>query len=615
MGFSTFKKTYPTINATNKSAFTGEKDKIYGGIYTNNYLVPTTPPITVAPTNPTEVYKNVSVSGNGDMVEKQVDSSKYFTNTSGGNATYGDVLVGVNLNNDTFNSEGILTAPKSPSKDPEPETGGSSLLKGNGDGEKDVVNDTGNNVMTYEQYIAEQKDLEEKKRQAALREAEIYKERAARDAQASYLQNMSTYGVNAENMAKMGLTGGGYSDYLNAQAYAQKRSDMQTASANELALKQQAENTYADGIAALNKDLFTYQDTQRQNKTESYNKLLGYAMDTESGLTEETIRAMGKNAGLSEEEIQSVINTMNTAQSNEKGEYSNDAFTALIADLQNPTAYGNYSEAGIRALGKQWGWTDEQIQQAVDIWNGKKNDTEVSLDGESGAFDIKQEIKNIQDGLYVDNSGNPYTWEYIHEMLLRARNAGENVTDTDIANAKAAYDKWIFYKQGNATTENYYDALYGKEEANSQISRDMTTKQLKQDAKNKVGNMLGFGKGAYNKYSALDIYESGFKPKDFGDFVDADDPDSKQGKYTQKIIDDAKANKIPVGSFVTMNYGASGSDNGNYIYMGDGIFVKLPWSGSIRAAIKDYASQFGDFSVYVPDGYKLGGLVGTIREE
>ena len=616
-----------------------------GGAY-GDFLTPTLP---TTPTNP--VYTPIIGGGNslvgggsaiGGNLVKPVDPSQYFdggvVGTVGGGFSGGNkggvtdegVIVGglpnaddATFDNGGFKGTGVPFTPPASGGSGSVSNGGTTTGTGAGAGTStgdstptDTKTDTEETgTMTYEEFIAEQKAREEEKRQAALKEAEIYKERAAADAQASYMQNMSTYGVNAETMAQMGLTGGGYSDYLNAQAYAQKRGEMQTANANEAKMKQQAESTYADGIIALNKDLFTYQETQKANKQKGYNTLLGYAMDAESGLTEETIRAMGKNIGLSEEEIQSIINTMNTAQSTAKGEYANNALTALIADLQNPNAYGNYSEAGIRALGKQWGWTDEQIQQAVDIWNDAKKGAEVSLDGESESLDMSQVIKDIQDGLYVDNSGNPHTWEYIHELILRARNAGEKVTDEDITNAKKAYDRWIFYKQGNVTTENYYDAQYGDEEANTQITRDMTTEQLKQDAKNKVGDMLGYAKGYYDKYGALDIYASGFKPENFGDFTDADDPDSKQGKYTQKIIDDAKAGKIPVGSFVTMNYGASASDNGNYIYMGDGIFVKLPWNGSIKSAIKDYASQFGDFSVYIPDGYKLGGWGGTIREK
>lgn len=634
----------PPISVGNTSPVIvgGNSGNIYGDV-----LTPTLPTEPVSPIYTPVIGGGNSLVGGGSVIGgnlvKPIDPSQYFdggvVGTVGGGFSGGNkggvtdegVIVGglpnaddATFDNGGFKGTGVPFTPPASGGSGSVSNGGTTTGTGAGTGTSDSTPTTPTDTkpetgetstMTYEQYIAEQKAREEEKRQAALKEAEIYKERAAADAQASYMQNMSTYGVNAETMAQMGLTGGGYSDYLNAQAYAQKRSDMQAADRNKLAMEQRAETTYADGIAALNKDYFTYQETQKTNKQTGYNTLLGYAMDAESGLTEETIRAMAKNVGLSEEEIQSIINTMNTAQSTAKGEYANNALTALIADLQNPNAYGNYSEAGIRALGKQWGWTDEQIGQAVDIWNDTKKGAEVSLDGESESLDMNQVIKDIQDGLYVDNSGNPHTWEYIHELILRARNAGEKVTDEDITNAKKAYDRWIFYKQGNVTTENYYDAQYGDKEANAQITRDMTTEQLKQDAKNKVGDMLGYAKGYYDKYGALDIYASGFKPEDFGDVVDADAPDSKQGKYTQKIIDDAKAGKIPVGSFVTMNYGASAGDNGNYIYMGDGIFVKLPWNGSIKSAIKDYASQFGDFSVYIPDGYKLGGWSGTIREK
>ena len=157
---------------------------------------------------------------------------------------------------------------------------------------------TDTETMTYEQYIADQKAREEEKRQAALKEAEIYKERAATDAQASYMQNMSTYGVNAENMAKMGLTGGGYSDYLNAQAYAQKRGEMQTASANEAAMKQQAETTYADNITSFYGQLLSYKEAEKANEKEkaTYN----------AGLKAETIATIEANGGVSVEYINSL---------------------------------------------------------------------------------------------------------------------------------------------------------------------------------------------------------------------------------------------------------------------------------------------------------------------
>ena len=331
------------------------------------------------------------------------------TGASGGTGVSGGTY-GANIDTITSTPEGSTIGGSTGSKPnlPPLNSGGNDST---GDNTPTAPSDTEEmGTMTYEEFIAEQKAREEEKRQAALKEAEIYKERAAADAQASYMQNMSTYGVNAETMAQMGLTGGGYSDYLNAQAYAQKRSDMQAADRNELALKQQAETTYGDNIAALNKDLFTYQETQKTNKQTGYNTLLGYAMDVNSGMTEETIRVMAKNIGLSEEEIQSIINTMNTA----KG-------------------------------------------------------AEVSLDGEETPLVMSDIIKDIQNGAYIktkeDGTTVPYTWDEINAMLLQARNAGENVTDTDIANAKKAYDAWIAYREGKVSTDEYYNAANGDEKA------------------------------------------------------------------------------------------------------------------------------------------------------
>lgn len=610
-----------------------------GGAY-GDFLTPTLP---TTPTNP--VYTPIIGGGNslvgggsaiGGNLVKPVDPSQYFdggvVGTVGGGFSGGNkggvtdegVITGrlpnaddVTFDNNGFKGTGATFVPPASGGSGSVSNGGTTTGTGAGAGTgtsdstpttpTDTKPETGEtSTMTYEQYIAEQKAREEEKRQAALKEAEIYKERAAADAQASYMQNMSTYGVNAETMAQMGLTGGGYSDYLNAQAYAQKRGEMQTASANEAAMKQQAESTYADGIAALNKDLFTYQETQRQNKTTAYNTLLGYAMDADSGMTEETIRAMAKNIGLSEEEIQSIIGTMNTAQSTAKGEYANNALTALIADLQNPNAYGNYSEAGIRALGKQWNWTDEQIQQAVDIWNDTKKSTEVSLDEEETPLVMSDIIKDIQNGAYVktkeDGTTVPYTWDEIKAMLLQARNAGENVTDTDIANAKKAYDAWIAYREGKVSTDEYYNAANGDESAQGIVNNAVDPTKFETEAKSKAES-YGVRKEYVGK--VIDTNRDTYTASEFGDFNDIDDPDSKQGKYVQAIINDAKAGKIKEGEIVHINYGAIASDHGYYMYVGNGSFVRVTDEGFIEMINDGHfkSSKAARDSIYLPDGY------------
>ena len=241
--------------------------------------------------------------------------------------------------------------------------------------------------MTYEEYIAEHKAREEEKRQAALKEAEIYKERAAADAQASYMQNMSTYGVNAENMAQMGLTGGGYSDYLNAQAYAQKRSDMQTASANELALKQQAESKYADNILSLDGQLLAYQEAEKAEKEQYaksvYNTLWEAVQDSNTTYTADSIRAIAEKAGLSDEDISTLTGMLDATQAKKAEDEKKAQDDQAAAEQEEKTTYsaGLKSEAmaTIEANGgmsvdyinslKGYGMSDADIAEVVEYNN------------------------------------------------------------------------------------------------------------------------------------------------------------------------------------------------------------------------------------------------------
>ena len=576
----------------------------------------------------------------GGNLVKPVDPSQYFDGGvvgtvgggfSGGNkgdATDEGVIVGglPNADDATFDNNGFkgtapTFVPPASGGSGSVSNGGTTTGTGAGAGTStgdstptDTKTDTEETgTMTYEEWFETQKRIEEEKRQRALKDAEIYKERAAADAQASYMQNMSTYGVNAETMAQMGLTGGGYSDYLNAQAYAQKRGEIQTASANEAAMKQQAHSTYADGIAALNKDYFTYQETQKTNKQTGYNTLLGYAMDANSGLTEDTIRAMAKNIGLSEEEIQSIIGTMNTAQSTAKGEYANNALTALIADLQNPNAYGNYSEAGIRALGKQWGWTDEQIGQAVDIWNDTKKGAEVSLDGESeddsaSAFestvsDIQSAI--VQDGQVLfknaDGSYTAYTREQVYEMCLQDRNAG-NLTDDEVKQIMTEYDRKLAYANGKISTDEYYNAANGDKTAGQIADNAVDSSKFETDSKSKAkGYMADINyPGAKLSDKVINTNRDLFKVSEFGSYNGTGN-NKTQDNYLNQIVADAKAGKIKEGQCIIANYGVVEEENGYYLYVGEGVFVKIEDVGTnpqLKAIVK---------KLYLPDGYKVNG--------
>lgn len=83
-------------------------------------------------------------------------------------------------------------------------------------------------------------------RARAEKEAEIARERDIVDARSSYEQNKATYGANAEALASMGLTSSGYSDHLDAAAYATQRAEIQGANARSEAAKRAASDAEAD---------------------------------------------------------------------------------------------------------------------------------------------------------------------------------------------------------------------------------------------------------------------------------------------------------------------------------------------------------------------------------
>ncbi len=501
--------------------------------------------------------------------------------------------------------------------------------------------------MTYGEWVEYQKQLEAEQRAEAEKQAEIYRERAEADAQAAYLQNKATYGANAETMAQMGLTGGGYSDYLNSQAYAQKRADMQTAQANEAALKQQAQTTYAEGIRALDKGWMEYNETQNASKKATYNQLLGYAMDANSGLTEDVIRAMGKSAGLSEDQIQEIINTHNTTVENAKNKeaeaenkqnatYSDNAYRGLLADVQNPNTYGNYTEAGIRSLGKQWGWTEDQIQEAVDIWKATKDNSELALDGENfdyaTDFAIDDVIDDVVNGGYIKD-GKPVAKQAFEEMLINAQYNGAKITDEEISALTDLYQVYLDYldekkpttyrdflkavdvykKSREATTETPESPVEQEGEEQPTTTTPAEGEQNQTDLKvdlnapatvdNAKMKAESYGVKAGGITNTIDVYAKNFNSKDFGDYLSGD----TQTKYTNKIIADAKAGKIKEGQLVIMNYGATLADMGICMYLGNGVFVKLTNNEARRYAGNGVYISDIDLKklAYLPNGYYI----------
>lgn len=214
---------------------------------------------------------------------------------------------------------------------------------------------------TYEEYLEQQRELLDKRKTEADRQAEAAKERAAVDAQASYAQNMASYGTNAENLAQMGLQGGGYSDYLNAQAYAQKRADVQQANVTEQAAKAQNTATYEDALSEINKSDIEYQEKQKEKaaaeeekKSSIYASLWEGALNPDSGYTAESVEAIGREYGLSDAQIKEmqgiVANTKAKSEREKAAALKQNALDAINQGSLNESNIGSYLDS-LKGLG------------------------------------------------------------------------------------------------------------------------------------------------------------------------------------------------------------------------------------------------------------------------
>ena len=163
-------------------------------------------------------------------------------------------------------------------------------------------------------------------------QAEIVRQRGIVDASNAFEQNKATYGSNAEALASMGLTGGGYSDYLNAQAYAAQRGEVQAVNADAEATKRAAR--YAEDDKKMNADT-TYAANVKEAE-------LNYSEQV--GKVNETYDAAMRDANLWKSEADFAANRENTDT-----KYAADsAYNAAIGDA-DATYAANVADVNYQA--------------------------------------------------------------------------------------------------------------------------------------------------------------------------------------------------------------------------------------------------------------------------
>lgn len=308
--------------------------------------------------------------------------------------------------------------------------------------------------VSYEEYLEQQRELLDKRKAEADRQAEAAKERAAVDAQASYAQNMAGYGANAEALAQMGLQGGGYSDYVNAQAYAQKRADMQQANVTEAAAKAQNNATYEDALSSLNQSGIEYSEKKAEKQEGIYASLWEGALNPNSGYTEESIAAIGREYGLSEtqiQELQQLVSATRTKAENEKNAaLKQGALDAINQGSLNESNLDSYLDS-LKGMGA----SDKDIDDIRESYQSNYFNDYMSQISNGNTLNTKE----VDDAYKAGNLSQEH-----YESLKKAWN-------DDINTASNAFDRYDSYEAAKRDYEDILSNSWCSEETKAALKK------------------------------------------------------------------------------------------------------------------------------------------------
>jgi hypothetical protein len=316
----------------------------------------------------------------------------------------------------------------------------------------------------------------ERARKEAEALAEIERKRSIVDASTMAEQQKATYGANAEQMGRMGLTSSGYSDYINSQAYAAGMAGRQAANAHATDLNRQAlytehmtrlgaDKEYNNALAqietakyneqkALEERNYTEQKQKEAQQQTNYQNFMNFAI--ENGLTAEQISNLAPSYGISTEAATKVAETS-------KALYGDNATTEEVPTAQD-SGYTTLSAIEQDAASLKIDDTTRDKYKA-DIENESKAMVQYQLDnGDLGAANAKA------DELYKADRMSKETYQSTKAELAQKNIEGIETEDDALA------------------IKNDLSQMLKKE----QISKTMYDK-LMSEATNKAKAAMGYG--------------------------------------------------------------------------------------------------------------------------
>lgn len=188
---------------------------------------------------------------------------------------------------------------------------------------------------TFEQYMTSLKTDAKDQYDQAVTDAELNRQREVLAAGNAYRSALANSGANAQALSSMGLTGSGYSAYLDSQAYAQKQGAINTAFQNKQSAIERAQSAKnsayvtADGLYA--DYLANKEKNKEKEKQTNYTNLLN-SIDK---YTISDISTLGTQYGLTEDQINGLVDIK-----------SNQVYTSLLGTDYTKTQLDDLLSSG-----------------------------------------------------------------------------------------------------------------------------------------------------------------------------------------------------------------------------------------------------------------------------
>lgn len=277
--------------------------------------------------------------------------------------------------------------------------------------------------------------------------------------------------------------------------------------------KLNAELSYAENLQNNAEKLAQYQqqkaDEAKAEEEQKYQNYLTVLDAAKSGnYTSEEIAQIAQNYGFDEAMVESLTNAASTAQSDQKTDSTTEYYAALLTSANS----GDYTAEQLAELGKQYGLSEEQITSITDAANTYKTNTQKSnysnlmIDVENRATNktildtalkndnISQEQYNDLLSRYQTNTYDDYSSvintdfsQADTSVIDNAYNRGE-ITKTQYNNLKTQYNKGVANAITAASLFYSNGATLDSSTAKAIVDKLVSTGWLTQDTKNKINN-------------------------------------------------------------------------------------------------------------------------------